>query len=81
MNVNIRSCKISRCFVKCDFFNHGVCEERRNTKLLRPLQYMVPFEIAEEKTNIDIATDNEIWPTPIAAANKDLKRRLTTDIV
>ena len=42
---------------------------------------MVPFEIAEEKTNIDIATDNEIWPTRIAAANKDLKRRLATDIV
>ena len=60
MNVNIRSCKISRCLVKCDFFKHGVCEERRNTKLLRPLQYMVPFEIAEEKTNIGIATDNEI---------------------
>ena len=80
MNVNIRSCKISRCFVKCDFFNHEACEERRNT-LLRLLQYMVPFEIAEEKTNIDIATDNEIWPKRIAAANKDLKRRLATDIV
>ena len=42
---------------------------------------MVPFEIAEEKTNIDTETDNEIRPKHIAAANADLKRRSTTDIV
>ena len=40
----------------------------------------MPFEITQEKTNIEIETDNEIRPKRIAAANTDLKRRLRTKI-
>ena len=53
----------------------------KTVRINRRLQHTVPFKFAEEKTNIDIETDNEIRPKPIAAANADLKRRLTTDIV
>ena len=53
----------------------------KTVRINRPLQCIVLFEIAEEKTNIDTETDNEIRPKRIAAANADLKRRLTTDIV
>ena len=53
----------------------------KTVRINRPLQHIVPFEITEEKTNTDIETDNEIRPKRIAAANADLKRRLTTDIV
>ena len=53
----------------------------KTVRINRPLQHIVPFEIAEEKTSTDTETDNEIRPKRIAAANADLKRRLTTDIV
>ena len=53
----------------------------KTVRINRPLQHIAPFKFAEEKTNIDIETDNEIQPKRIAAANADLKRRLTTDIV
>ena len=53
----------------------------KTVRINRPLQHIVPFEITEEKTNTDTETDNEIRPKRIAAANPDLKRRLTTDIV
>ena len=45
----------------------------------RPLQHIVPFEIAEEKTNIDIETDAKIRPKHIATVNAYLMRRLTAD--
>ena len=32
----------------------------KTVRINRPLQYIVPFEIAEEKTNIDTETDYEI---------------------
>ena len=53
----------------------------RTVRINRLLQHIVPFKIAEEKTNIDTEADNEIRPKRIAAAHADLKRRLTTDIV
>ena len=39
----------------------------------------MPFEIAEEKTNIDIETDVKIRPKHIVTANAYLMRRLTAD--
>ena len=53
----------------------------KTVRINRPLQHIVPFKTAEEKRNIDTETDNEIRPKRVAAANTDLKRRLTTDIV
>ena len=53
----------------------------KTVNISRLLQHIVPFEIAKEKTNIDTETDNDILPKRIAAANTDLKRRFTTDIV
>ena len=41
----------------------------------------MPFEIVEEKTNTDIETDVKIRPKHISAANADLMRGLTADIV
>ena len=52
----------------------------KNVTINRPQQHIVPFEIAEEKTNIDIETDVKIRPKHISAANADLMRRLTADI-
>ena len=53
----------------------------KTVKINRTLQHIVPFEIPDEKTNIDTEADNETRPTRIAVANADLKRRLTTHIV
>ena len=53
----------------------------KTVRINRPSQHIVPFKIAEENRNIDTETDNEIQPKRIAAANADLKKRLTTDIV
>ena len=53
----------------------------KTVDISRLIQHIVPFEIAKKQTNIDTETDNDIWPKHIAAANTDLKRRLTTNIV
>ena len=60
-----------------------LCQPNMNkaVNISRLLQHIVPFEIAGEKTNINTETNNDIRPKRFAAANADLKRRLTTDIV
>ena len=82
-----RKCKIINFIKGRDNLIRGVELEvyqpnlNKTIRINRPLQHIVPFEIAEEKTNIDTEPDNDIRPKCIATTNADLKRRLTTDIV